>query len=582
MNEDRVRLVRIVSAPEVEPETGEVRGYQDDIVVALPSGAKVSDDDLEGSWRLDVSANLQAYSVQLQSLKKVAEIGRNKESESPIWDFLTAGKIGGANVDSWIQKLKVGEVNDVDEQDAFEPALEPSRREDICALASEDTFRRKRPLTSREDDALSELNGSQREAVLAAWSRRLTLVQGPPGTGKTHVAVKLLILWREMRVRPVLVTSHNNVAVDNIAESAYRSGLKVVRVGRPEKISEDLSNCLLSNYSQKQRVLKRADVICVTTMSSASGLLSSIDFKAIVMDEAAQATELSALVPIMNCRAERLVLVGDQCQLPANVESFEAQSRGLSLSLFSRLIGLGLPHYFLNTQFRMHPAIATFSSFSFYDGRLLNGVPPDKRMPPAGFNWPNPQAGVALLDSFSAESKTGLSWCNQPEADSIVSILTQVLSAGELSASDIGVVTPYVGQVRLIRKLVQEKLKSFLDSPRDLDIQSVDGFQGREKELILFSAVRSNRRGSVGFLADWRRLNVMVTRARRGLIVLGNVSTLRTDSSWASWIEWAQENGFEVDSSWSGGPQKSPARESFQSLLDQLEEDEELLEEEEH
>jgi len=127
-----------------------------------------------------------------------------------------------------------------------------------------------------------------------------------------------------------------------------------------------------------------------------------------------------------------------------------------------------------------------------------------------------------------------------------------VLEAGELAAVDIGVVTPYVGQVRVLRRAVREMLPpGLLENVRDLDVQSVDGFQGREKELIIFSAVRSNDRRSLGFLKDWRRLNVMVTRARRGLIVVCDTSTLQHDQNWAAWIKWAEKEGFEA--SFEGG-----------------------------
>merc|ERR1712007_58947 len=169
-------------------------------------------------------------------------------------------------------------------------------------------------------------------------------------------------------------------------------------------------------------------------------------------DEAAQATELSAIVPIMTCVAERLVLVGDQCQLPANALSFEAENRGLTLSLFSRCLNQGVEPYFLDTQFRMHPAIAAHSSAAFYNNRLLSGVSPQDRRPPRGFAWPRKDAGVALLCSRSHETREGESWSNPGEVQKVLSILVGVLSAGEITAVDIGVVTPYAGQVRVLRR----------------------------------------------------------------------------------------------------------------------------------
>ncbi|CAE8616457.1 unnamed protein product, partial [Polarella glacialis] len=154
---------------------------------------------------------------------------------------------------------------------------------------------------------------------------------------------------------------------------------------------------------------------------------------------AAQATELSALVPIAHCRAERLVLVGDHCQLPASTLSLEAENRGLTLSLFGRLVAQGLPPCFLDTQFRMHPAIAAHSSASFYGGRLQSGVPAEARLPPQGFPWPNPSAGgVALLPSrgLTPERRDGESWCNLEEADALIDILKGVLGDGHLKPSE--------------------------------------------------------------------------------------------------------------------------------------------------
>jgi len=159
---------------------------------------------------------------------------------------------------------------------------------------------------------------------------------------------------------------------------------------------------------------------------------------------------------------------------------------------------------------------------------------------PKGFAWPSADVPVALLDSDPfEEQKEGDSRANQNEAAWILQIVQQVLQCptpGGLAPDEIGIVTPYSAQVQLMRRLLSR------EGPA-LEIASIDAFQGREKELVIFSAVRANAGGRVGFLADWRRLNVMLTRARCGLIVVGSVSTLRHDEFWRLWLEWCLRRG---------------------------------------
>jgi len=221
----------------------------------------------------------------------------------------------------------------------------------------------------------------------------------------------------------------------------------------------------------------------------------------------------------------------------------------MTLSLFGRLISQGVRPMFLDTQFRMHPALAAYSSQAFYQGQLKTGVSPEERPPPAGFEWPLPSAGIAFIHTDSPQLADYLSYRNQEEVEIVLDILASVLTAGELTEADIGVISPYKAQVLALRKELHRILLLMTGGRRrrityELDVASVDSFQGREKELIVFSAVRSNPHGNVGFLDDWRRLNVMISRARRGLIVVGNLNTLRANQSWGSWIDWAEKRGY--------------------------------------
>merc|ERR1711933_677983 len=175
-----------------------------------------------------------------------------------------------------------------------------------------------------------------------------------------------------------------------------------------------------------------------------------------------------------------------------------------------------------------------------------------------GYEWPDAASGIAFVDVKGPEQREGESRTNYMEEEVLTDILVQVLAAQELSVLDIGVVSPYSAQVRSLRQKLRQELPVRLEgagvdltggltgrrAAQALEIASVDAFHGREKELIIFSAVRSNDYGRVGFLADWRRLNVMVTRARRGLIVVGDGCTLRGDSTWARWLDCAEQAGY--------------------------------------
>jgi len=413
--------------------------------------------------------------------------------------------------------------------------------------------------------ALDGLNSSQRYAVLGAALNRLTLVQGPPGTGKTAVAIRILQHWARTSFSPILASSDSNIAVDNLVEGCAAIGLRVVRLGRPEAIRPELlpycidrpqtsnyngvpyrfEGATAMSYRDKLKSLKNAQVVCCTCIGSGGEMLDSLQFSRVLIDEATQATEPATLVPLVRgCR--QLVLIGDHCQLPPTVLSPRAEEEGLSTPLFSRLVaGGGVPPFMLDTQYRMHPAIATFPSDLFYGGKLRNGVSPPERRPLAGFPWPREEFPVAFVPVDGTEMDDGVSKLNQAEAAAACDAVAALLSGGQCSAVDIAVVTPYAAQVRLIRRLTRQ----LVQRPPYVEVSSTDGFQGREKEAVVFSAVRSNDYGAIGFVSDWRRINVSFTRARRGLIVIGNEVTLRRGDpeTWMPWLAWADAQGINMD-----------------------------------
>lgn len=431
------------------------------------------------------------------------------------------------------------------------------------------------------------LDSSQKEAIETAVNQRLTMIQGPPGTGKTHTAVHLLKGLIEMGRGPILACAESNVAVDNLLEGLLNLGVNAIRFGRPVKVRESLRDATLDaqvsihpkqdeiafireetegmraklhdlkgkdkglahrdinkNYREirelEQRitdeVIDNAEVICTTNIGAGHFTLNNRKFSIVLIDEATQATEPSALVPIVK-GARQLILVGDHRQLPPTVTSQRAEEGGLDIPLFERLLSNGIAAHMLTTQYRMHPTIREFPSSRFYENRLEDGCSSSERPPAAGFLWPDWDKPVAFVPVHGSEmeEESGSSRSNMDEAAVVVQVVNDLLLPGDLSPEDIGVISPYAGQVRLIRSMIEDTIEG-------LEVKSVDGYQGREKEIIVLSTVRANENGKVGFLSNYRRLNVALTRAKRGLIVIGDDRTLRNDHTWASWLDWINES----------------------------------------
>jgi regulator of nonsense transcripts 1 len=299
----------------------------------------------------------------------------------------------------------------------------------------------------------------------------------------------------------------------------------------------------MAGYKERTKQMKNAQIICCTCIGSGSDVLDTFGpLEHILVDEATQATEAAILVPMTRgCR--QLVLVGDHCQLPPTVLSTRAEEEGHGVPLFSRMVACGVPPFMLDTQYRMHPSIAQFPSDLFYGGLLMNGVSAPERRPLQGFAWPREEFPVAYVPVYGTEMDDGVSKYNEAEAAAACDAVAALISGGQCALSDIAVVTPYAAQARLIRRLIRQLIHD--TGPPYVEVSSVDGFQGREKEAIVFSAVRSNDYGAIGFTSDWRRVNVSFTRARRALIVIGNDQTLRRGDpdTWMPWLAWADAHG---------------------------------------
>eukprot|EP00435_Cladocopium_sp_Y103_P052536 s6_g16.t1 len=296
-----------------------------------------------------------------------------------------------------------------------------------------------------------------------------------------------------------------------------------------------------THFGRQKQILSEADVVCSTCSGADHPLIQHMTFARVLLDEAAQATELSSLVPLMKMKPEACVtLVGDHRQLPPTISNVQVDVEGFGTSLFERMAGQGVQPYLLNIQYRMHPCISAFPSSMYYDGQIRSGIPGASRRPPQGIAWPVPEVPVTFLpvagQELSEGGRTrglgGTSWSNKSEVEAVQELLKSLCAWDDISQEDVGIITPYAAQARLLRR----SLGCPAPGKRGTGGMAVE-------DVIIVSTVRANSRGNVGFVGDPRRLNVTLTRAKRGLVVVGCFETLSHDQSWGSWLHWAQERG---------------------------------------
>lgn len=418
---------------------------------------------------------------------------------------------------------------------------------------------------------LPELNHSQISAVKSVLQKPLSLIQGPPGTGKTLVSANVVYHLAKLNKAQILVCAPSNVAVDQLTEKISATGLKVVRICAKSRESvksgvekytlhyqarhlegekefqklldlKELQGELNQNDEKKYKkmkhqnerdILKAADVICTTCVGAGDQRLSGFWFEHVVIDESTQATEPECLIPIVK-GAKQVILIGDHCQLGPVIMCKKAARAGLARSLFERLVMLGIRPIRLQVQYRMHPCLSEFPSDTFYEGTLQNGVSSSERLRNnIVFPWPFVNKPMFFYNSVGQEefSATGTSYLNRTEAAFVEQVVTQLLQAG-VTPDNLGVITPYEGQRAFIVNYMQRSGKLRPQLYKQIEVASVDSFQGREKEFIILSCVRSNDHQGIGFLNDPRRLNVALTRARCGLIIVGNAKVLSKQPLW--------------------------------------------------
>jgi regulator of nonsense transcripts 1 len=402
------------------------------------------------------------------------------------------------------------------------------------------------PYTGADPLVLSELatlrpptlNESQAEAVEWAMTQRVSIIQGPPGTGKTRTLTALVCrLLNLEQQEQILVCAPSNAAVDHLHRSFLEAKIPAVKVHKIPVFAQ--------GRVSTSSVLASARVVCATCIGSASPLLDKIqNFPIVLVDEATQATEAECLIPLVQ-GCQKLVLVGDHKQLGPVVVDGKAKAADLAYSMFERLVNLRSPTKVLRYQYRMHPSIWKAPGEVFYS-QLVESMPsPENEFrEDVNFPWPRAQHPVMLLDTIGKEERSGQSWTNYREARRIVKCIA-MLTSSNVTLNQIGVISFYSGQISQIRKLLRKEgmPERFLNH----QVSTVDSFQGQERDFIVISCVRGDSDGGIGFLSVKNRVNVAVTRARCGLIVVGNASSLERHAPWDELIRCWRDHGYICD-----------------------------------
>lgn len=400
-------------------------------------------------------------------------------------------------------------------------------------------------------DSLPRLNKFQQQAMKEAIRNPLTLIQGPPGTGKTITSSSIVFQLAmnnrsgKQKNTKIMVCAPSNIVVDHLAETINKTGVKVVRLCSKSReiISSEAEPLTLHNqvrsldvksltilkklqnildesgelnkddeaqykklYAQAEKIiLDSAEVICCTCSSSFDPRLTKYSFPQVLVDEATQAVEPECLLPFLK-GAKKMILVGDHMQLGPVVVCREVANAGLKMSLFERLVKIGVKPLMLQIQYRMHPELAVFSSNTFYEGELQNGISAKDREAKTAFAWPNPERPILFwhVHGFEELSASGTSYLNRIEAEKINNILCEMAEKG-IAMSKIAIITPYKGQRGFVTQYLQRTGTMKQSIYKDLEIASIDSFQGREKDYIIISTVRSSEGQGIGFMKDERR-----------------------------------------------------------------------------
>lgn len=444
-----------------------------------------------------------------------------------------------------------------------------------------------------------KLNSKQNEAVNKILNaNELAIVHGPPGTGKTTTLVQAIKALIQRDNKQVLVVAPSNVAVDLLSEKLSDEGLNVLRVGNPTRVSEkqlaltldskmaqhnsmkeikrlkkqanefrDMAHKYKRNFGKAEReqrkalfneahkILKdignteqyiindlvaKAQVITATPVGAAHYTVRNLKYHTLVIDEAGQALEPACWIPIL--KAEKLILAGDHCQLPPTIKSEEAAKKGLRTTLMEKLVKL-YPEAvtLLEEQYRMNELIMRYPSKVFYDDKLHAHETVAHRTMFADDN------AVAFVDTAGCgfnEKSEGLSISNPEEAALLFKHLIHYCAtlddkAPSTELPTIAIISPYKQQIYELKEQLQHT-PALQKYAGNISINTIDSFQGQERDIVYVSLTRSNDTGIIGFLSDIRRMNVAMTRARKKLVVVGDSATLSQSDFYANFITYTQ------------------------------------------
>eukprot|EP00397_Hematodinium_sp_SG-2012_P004327 GEMP01004338.1.p1 GENE.GEMP01004338.1~~GEMP01004338.1.p1 ORF type:complete len:906 (+),score=219.90 GEMP01004338.1:588-3305(+) len=509
--------------------SGEVSYFEDNQIFIDTTYSALPQPGSDGNYRLDLGPNTTTF----ERMDKMIDSLQRCEGPSKTQQKKSKYKMGLLLPNTLLSDALFADINETSvaalKWDPVDRQL-PNSNADISKAARKERMHTP-PYKVRSNVPSVKLNESQWTAVrqVVDERRRLTFIQGPPGTGKTTTAAAIVCHWLQNKCGPILCTAFSNKGTDHLGLCLHKLGIKVVRVGisdTPFSI-DALMEQGGYNYHDQDKIIDQCDVVCATCIGSGMSLLRNRNFPFIVMDEAAQVIEPASLIPLSK-GCVSCVLVGDQCQLPPTVISDEANRRGLGVSMFDRLINIGMQVHMLDTQYRMHPAIASFSSWRFYRSELRDGVFARDRPLPIQSAWGDgptvsargdgEKSPVFVVNVDARESSTGASKSNKEEAHCVATLVEWLSKDG---VNDVGVITPYSAQVNIIRQQIRQK--SGLGA---IQVSSVDAFQGSEREVIICSMVRANDKGNLGFVSDWRRLNVALTRGKSMLILVCHIPTM--------------------------------------------------------
>lgn len=447
----------------------------------------------------------------------------------------------------------------------------------------------------------STLNDSQRLAVnKIVTANHLAIVHGPPGTGKTTTLVHAIKSLIKHNNQKILVVAPSNTAVDLLTEKLALEGLNTIRIGNPARVSERLLTSTLEHkmadhpdmktikslkkqaneyknmahkykrsfgkaerdqrkalFNEAHKIGKevekieqyitdhlfdKAQIITATLVGANHYSVRNLNYNTVVIDEAGQALEPACWIPIL--KAEKIVFAGDHFQLSPTIKSQEAGSIGLSKTLLEKLINIHPESVvLLNEQYRMHQNIMGYSSKVFYQNQLNAHHSVASHLI---FDNDKPLIYIDTAGCSFDEKLDGTSTINPDEAAFLVNHLTsfvQEVTSKEIdNFPSIAIISPYKQQVQFIKALVEEN-EALIPLKNKISVNTIDSFQGQERDVVYISLTRSNSDASIGFLSDTRRMNVAMTRARKKLVVIGDSATLSKAKFYADFIEYADKLG---------------------------------------